>query len=197
MASPEACGRLFILEMDPDHLDTVMANGGTVSCREPVPPNSLHEASETAGLAQLYQAKRKCRAHRTSMSRFGAPLAHRGSDSDSGVGVLTGKCGGTGSLEIAVAKRVNPMTLASSSAVVECTRSCSRVRRSHRDLGLENRWRAPALGRGDAMRAQLGGKEVGGDENYLLANVDDGGGHVCGRDRKEVEREVPAKPALL
>lgn len=131
------------------------------------------------------------------MSRFGAPLAHRGSDSDSGVGVLTGKCGGTGSLEIAVAKRVNPMTLASSSAVVECTRSCSRVRRSHRDLGLENRWPAPALGRGDAMRAQLGGKEVGGDENYLLANMDDGGGHVCGRDRKEVEREVPAKPALL
>lgn len=43
----------------------------------------------------------------------------------------------------------------------------------------------------------LGGKEVGGDENYLLANMDDGGGHVCGRDRKEVEREVPAKPALL
>lgn len=57
---------------------------------------------------------------------------------------------------------------------------------SHRDLGLENRWPAPALGRGDAMRAQLGGKEVGGDENYLLANMDDGGGHVCGRDRKEV-----------
>lgn len=111
--------------------------------------------------------------------------------------MLTGKCGGTGSLEIDVAKRVNPMTLASSSAVVECTRSCSRVRRSHRDLGLENRWPAPALGRGDAMRAQLGGKEVGGDENYLLANMDDGGGHVCGRDRKEVEREVPAKPALL